>query len=557
MLFPMYVVQVAAFMAMTEAPPHQLLKEEGVAIEFVAAQVAVFVSHQWCSRMHADPHFAQLRILQAAFKSASCRTLKVSADIFNTVVFSSKAHVRPADLRDVMSWVMWYDYFSVPQPDAPQAESSQHADTASDLGRAVASLSSYIDRCKFFFVLAPIVAHDGGHFLDYTTWKTRGWCRFERLARQLSSESGPMLLVARPDAVFEIGAQDYLMEPVGRGGFSVEADKATLSPTVQRLLASKLRRLLAARSYEDSRHLTSWCSALLDGLHRASWEAVVLARGAGPAPDAGRGCPLLVPAGLGDAAALARRLDAGAGVREAAWKDRPEFFYQAGQQPIHVAAHRGHAAAIAVLLERRAEVDARDRRAQTPLSLAAAAGSAAAALLLLERGARVEARLGVGSTALDMASIFGRTEVVELLLARRAGIEANADGVNPLHFAVLFRCGAEVARSLVLARAGLEEQMRPRVGGVIWGLNTTWNLAYRCGGRSLVCLVGHHSWGATPLLLALMFDNCAEARVLLEAGSPVGMRNDQGADARAIAEIFHTSEALRPWLDGAAAPATP
>lgn len=252
MVFPMYVVRVADFQKMTEARPHQVLKDEGVVMRFATAGAtpAVFISHQWCGRMHADPHFRQLRVLQAIFKRAAAGNVRMGADFFGAVLFNSRASVRPADLQDAMSWVMWYDYFSVPQPDAPEAESSQHANLASDLGRAVASLASYIDKCKFFFVLAPVVEHDFGHLLDYSTWRTRGWCRFERLVRQLSKKSGPMLLVRRPDTIVEIGAQDYLLDPVGRGDFSVVADKETLSVTVQRLLAGRLLLLSAQKRDE-------------------------------------------------------------------------------------------------------------------------------------------------------------------------------------------------------------------------------------------------------------------------------------------------------------------
>lgn len=84
------------------------------------------------------------------------RTREVDADLFNTVVHRMRASLKPAHLLGVMSWYLWYDYFSVPQPDAPEAESDQHTDITNDLGRAVASLSAYIHACSHFFVLAPM-----------------------------------------------------------------------------------------------------------------------------------------------------------------------------------------------------------------------------------------------------------------------------------------------------------------------------------------------------------------------------------------------------------------
>lgn len=522
MLFPMYVMPVSEFLRITEAKPHQVLKEEGLVMEFLASQTGVFVSHQWCGRMHADPGFEQLRVLQGVLTRASDGRVKVVADFFSAVHFSSKSGFRPANFRGAASWVMWHDYFSVPQPGAPQAESTQHADLAK------------------------------GHLLDYTTWKTRGWCRFERLSRSLSTHNGAMLLVTRSDTLMELGWQDYLMEPVGRGGFSVEGDKASLSPIVQRHLASKLRRISSAHQYEDCRHMISWCVSLLEGLPGASVEGVVpqafkRLSASSMGTEAGRMdmvwsskdrarrlcpqrrgvcarwqgvCPYLVAAGLGDVHMLHSLIDGRADIGQAAARDRPVVFYQAGQRAIHIAALHGHTAAITALLDLRASVMALDRRALAPLTLSAFSGSVAAAQALLHRRARIDAECRLGLRTLDYAAMFGRPRVVELLLASGAGFAANAEGNSPLHSAALFRCGAEVVRRLVEARASLEEQLRPKFGGALWSLSTTWSLMYRCGSRSFFSRFGHHAAGAIPLIFALMFDNCAEASGLVWGSAP-------------------------------------
>lgn len=129
-------------------------------------------------------------------------------------------------LQSAASWVVWYDYFSIPQPDGPVTEPGERARVRAKLAKAVYSLPYYVSSCAMFFVLAPTVRHDDGYIVDYTSWKSRGWCRLERISRLLSHEPHPTILqVTRADTVFEIGAHEYLVEPVGLGEFSDKRDR--------------------------------------------------------------------------------------------------------------------------------------------------------------------------------------------------------------------------------------------------------------------------------------------------------------------------------------------
>lgn len=179
--FPMYVMLVQHFLSMLEAQPHQVLKSQGLLRDFdtLLETVSVFVSHQWCSSRHPDPRMRQLRVLQGVFRKAMEGALQVKLDMFATFVYRLKVSVCARDFKGVQSWTMWYDYFSVPQPEAPMAESTQHGDLTADLGKAVASLPVYVQKCTHFFILAPFVRHEDGRLIDYTSWKGRGssWAR--------------------------------------------------------------------------------------------------------------------------------------------------------------------------------------------------------------------------------------------------------------------------------------------------------------------------------------------------------------------------------------------
>jgi cytohesin len=102
--------------------------------------------------------------------------------------------------------------------------------------------------------------------------------------------------------------------------------------------------------------------------------------------------------------------------------------------PLHRAAAAGHADVVRALLDRSAQVDARDYGGGTALHAAAAGGHVDAAAALLDRGADPSAPDEEGLTPLHLAARNGRSATAALLLAR--GADPNARGRftgMPLH----------------------------------------------------------------------------------------------------------------------------
>ena len=120
--------------------------------------------------------------------------------------------------------------------------------------------------------------------------------------------------------------------------------------------------------------------------------------------------------------------------------------------PIVDATRRGDVAAVRVLLEGGADVNAAQGDGMTALHIAAETGNLEVAELLIEAGADVHAgsRIG-GYTALHLAGGGAHASVVRALV--RAGADPTAvtstGGVTPLHLAAKALDGAEAVRALI------------------------------------------------------------------------------------------------------------
>src|SRR5262245_28567135 len=106
-----------------------------------------------------------------------------------------------------------------------------------------------------------------------------------------------------------------------------------------------------------------------------------------------------------------------------------------GQTPLMMAA-RGNVEAMQLLIERGAEVNAKDGAGETALMAACAGGNARAVQLLIVRGADVKVMSKRNETALGFAATSGVQASVELLLVKGADVNVrNFRGYSPLMFA--------------------------------------------------------------------------------------------------------------------------
>jgi len=190
-----------------------------------------------------------------------------------------------------------------------------------------------------------------------------------------------------------------------------------------------------------------------------------------------------------------------------------------GQTPLHIAAAFGHDSVVELLLARGADIGAKDGNARTPLHLAAAK-QLSTAKLLLQHGADVNAAGPSKFTPLFEAVQGNQVDIVQLLLADKANVNAaGGGGETPLSVAVAEAKSPELAE--ILLNAGADVNARnPNSFSVI-------NAAVSVASVPLVRAVlkfkpnleVRDGNGATPLLRAADIGSNEMVKLLLEAGA--------------------------------------
>ena len=259
-----------------------------------------------------------------------------------------------------------------------------------------------------------------------------------------------------------------------------------------------------------------------------------------------------------------------------------------GQTPLHLAAREGSYEVAGLLIDRGANVDARDRAEDgtddwSVLHYAVWFGAFDVTRLLVEHGADVEARNLAGATPLSLAAEKNAREAARLLIEHGAAVDAvQDDRRTPLHVAAEHDA-AEVAELLIAngadvwawsgsgwpldhaVRNGARNAARLLVDVPLWTGQHGETLLHRAsatGDRDRAVLLIDHgadvnakdAYGSTPLHYALSKDAGTPelAKLLIEAGADVDARGEGGE--RPLHRAVGSFEVLRLLLDEGAYP---
>lgn len=217
--FPMFTLPSLAFMKMSRVQPHEDLMEAGdLCIFHESLGKAMFASHQWVTSQHPDPNFEQLQVLQDALKNMLSGAKPVSLPPAIEIFWGRVKCPTAADFNKSEVY-LWYDYFSIPQHESKR----EHRENA------IQSIPSYISKCFFFVILCPLIQLGRNRNLNFSTWAERGWCRLERMARDLTREDGFVIAVQVASSPTLAPYLCGLGAAPGSGSFGVEADRRRFS----------------------------------------------------------------------------------------------------------------------------------------------------------------------------------------------------------------------------------------------------------------------------------------------------------------------------------------
>eukprot|EP00947_MAST-08B_sp_MAST-8B-sp1_P002483 g2483.t1 len=188
------------------------------------------------------------------------------------------------------------------------------------LTAAVDSIPAYVERSSAMWVLVPPVAHQDVHgaICNYMSWRTRGWCRMEFAASNLTTKDMPVLLIRNAcDAPEYVNPCDVPKLSAANGTFSYEEDRAKVERVLTTMVRNKVRHFEEMGDMTMARVFRCFAPILTGRVDRTEPVPPAPAAGAG----AGAGAAAAAVAEAEDSAVdrLKRRLKWRDEATEAAW----------------------------------------------------------------------------------------------------------------------------------------------------------------------------------------------------------------------------------------------
>lgn len=433
--FPMYTVSWKVLRDMTEVRPfEELMYDDCLTVFKEQMGKAFFVSHQWLANNHPDPQGEQLKVLQEALSNIISGTSQVRIPLTLELLYGRVGTPKASDLKP-RSLYIWYDYFSCPQGAGSKAVKQRQ--------RAIDTIVTYVARCEYFVILCPELMHfDVGKMLGQESWAERGWCRTERLARELAArEDGFVILIESPMHQSLISNTRRHLDAPGKGFFTEETDRPRIAHVILQLVWRKLQYYLEQHDLPKYRFLLNTQEACcLANLGKAPLEGLVpdFRPTADPISDP-QGCvverflhengfcsiterdkagwtPLCYATMSGSPFVVTSLLAQRANPNDKITKHKPDLLLPPKLGVLALAAHFRHGDVMQVLIEARADCMAVDGHYSVPLHWAASSDNVDGVKLLLDARASPEVANFPGLNLFKIACFCGSHKVVKHLL---------------------------------------------------------------------------------------------------------------------------------------------
>ena len=528
--YPMQVLPVARLLQLRRLPTHEEIKHE--LVEQREGMHTVFVSQTWLSRSHPDNgDNAKLKLLQSFLRDASNGKKGVRPSLLCEIFWGGRLKIPAKKLRKIQ--YVWLDVCSIPQ-----------ADTARQ-GEAIASIPAYVERAAFFVCVAGAWRHENGALRDVRAWCARGWCRMELLCNLLSPEAKPLIVLQSPSDVRSHGpaglfGRNWIISPVGRGEFTVEADRVALGPVIERLIDERM----AAKRAEGTEAAMRWfrflhahkASLLLGtGIQVTPYDTLESWMGhlgfAATSRD-GHGWSPLSYAVLEGRVDLVTALlnDAGSNATGVLRRDEPAFLVTKGMSNLHLAAMRCDEdetveSIIEVLLARGADAGQKDTSGNSCLHFACTLGRISCIEAYLKHvPALKDAPMDFGVRGFGYLALNGHTAALERYMDRFPDDFRDDNTGAPAGW-LCYACelvGDLDLISMLIARGHAVDHFDaskavPKLKKILWVSKLVNRLLSRPP-----TILDHYAVGyATPLHLAAYNGNIGAVELLLGAGADV------------------------------------
>mmetsp|Transcript_54204 Transcript_54204/g.129146 ORF Transcript_54204/g.129146 Transcript_54204/m.129146 type:complete len:592 (-) Transcript_54204:75-1850(-) len=228
--FPVYCLPMEDFMQLERMQAHEDLFDQ--LIEPCDESIVHFISHEWLGFQNPDPAGTQLRRMQMIFRAFIAGEAHkffreedwraflhgVSAGTGTSLRNLEKqlagrvCHSAEDVAEHARTGSVWLDYHSIPQG----------PNKGEDFVKAVNGIPHYVERCDYFWICAPRAIHaELQQPRDFSTWRSRGWCRLEDTVNFLSRNLKMPLVVTCQPHVTTFGLFDAMQPYFGRPERSV------------------------------------------------------------------------------------------------------------------------------------------------------------------------------------------------------------------------------------------------------------------------------------------------------------------------------------------------
>ena len=354
-LYPMYLMSLPELLKLDHLVPHQELLRRGALVKYDPEKHegrVIFMSHQWAGYDHPDPSDDQLKCLQRVLqRMVDGEISSIQTNWRQALVFEDNFCITAKDMQSAVPHMMvWLDYVSMPQPTAgpmPEqagAETKIAGDDADDdhggkeddepetdadaagadsaatlpsgttdhrsdeglgalLNAAVESIPAYVEQATLMIILTPPHEHHDrkGEIVSLQSWRSRGWCRLEFMAANLSRRQLRVMTVQGPEAQPEfVFPADALFLAVGEGDFtccarnhdfgdgpdSAPCDKIKVAAVLDVMLRAKIDHLFKQGRWFEARYYVALTPYITRGME-THMEAIRAARRADEESQAG------------------------------------------------------------------------------------------------------------------------------------------------------------------------------------------------------------------------------------------------------------------------------